>query len=90
MHTHSDVSSPLPIPLQPLLGAISRVWHSTAKRVRSSREIARPECVVSRLAAHLRYDIGDLDCRPLPPLPPQENQNSHQQSLEAMWLRYLN
>jgi hypothetical protein len=89
MHKHSDAPIAFPIPLQPLLGAVSRAWHSTVKRVRSSREIARHEQVVSRLAPHLRYDIGDLDCRPPPPLPLREVQNSHQQSLEAMWLRYF-
>ena len=85
MHTQSDAPIAFPIPLQPLLGAVSRAWHSTVKRVCSSREIARHERVVSRLAPHLRYDIGDLDCRPPPPLPLPEVQ----QSLEAMWLRYF-
>ena len=87
MHTQSDAPIAFPIPLQPLLGAVSRAWHSTEKRVCSSREIARHERVVSRLAPHLRYDIGDLDCRPPPSLPLREI-HSYQQSLEAMWLRY--
>jgi hypothetical protein len=87
MHTQSDAPIAFPIPLRPHLGAISRAWHSTVKRVRSSREIAsHDKCVVSRFAAHLRYDIGDLDFRPPPPpLPLPEVQ----QSLEAIWLRYF-
>lgn len=89
MHTNQDVSITYPISLRPLLEAISIRLRDTIKRIRGSREAARYARVVSELAPHLRYDIGELDSIPPPPLPLREVQRSRQQSLEAVWLRYF-
>lgn len=76
MHTNQDAPIAFPIPLRPLLEAISIASRNTIKRIRDSREAARYERVVSDLAPHLRYDIGDIDYIPPPPLPLREIQYS--------------
>ena len=89
MHTANNALLAFPVPLRRLLEAISIGSHNTIERIRDSRDAARYQRVVSELAPRLRYDIGDLDCIPPPPLPLVEIQYSYQRSLEAMRLRHF-
>jgi hypothetical protein len=43
--------------------------------------------LISRLAPHLRHDIGELDCRPPLPRPLSETLKAHRTTLESNWLR---
>jgi hypothetical protein len=89
MHINRDASIAFPIPLHPLLKAVAIASRKTMKRIRDSSEAAHYERVISKLAPHLKYDIGDVDYIPPPPLPLREIQCSFQQSLEATRLRYF-
>ena len=88
MHAHQELRIAYPISLRPLWEAISAALRRLVQLVRDDREAAEQERIMSRLAPHLRYDIGLIDHLPPPPRPLEEVQRSHQQSLETMWLRY--
>lgn len=68
------------------LHAVSAAWKKALSQFRDSRRIARQERLISRLPAHLRHDIGELDCRPPLPQPLAETLKARQTSLESTWL----
>lgn len=84
---NSQQTAMLPTPAWRPLRSASAMWHHAIDTFRARREAARHERVVSKLSLHLRYDVGDIDCRP--PLPPQlaEVLTPQQTTLESNWLR---
>ena len=63
-HQHTEVA--LPISFWQPLQTISTMSARLGKRLRKEWQAARQERVVARLPPHLRYDIGEIDCRPVP------------------------
>jgi hypothetical protein len=86
MHSYQETEVAFPISFWRTLRTISAVLNRTSRRLHESREAARQERVVSKLAPHLRHDIGELDCRPPQPLALSETLKAHRHTLESMWL----
>lgn len=68
------------------LHAVSASWKQAFAEFRKRRRIARQERLISRLPAHLRHDIGELECRPPLPRPLGETLKARQTTLESTWL----
>lgn len=68
------------------LQSLSAAWAQAITQFRDRRRIARQERLISRLPAHLRHDIGELDCRPPLPRPLGETLKARQTTLESTWL----
>jgi hypothetical protein len=87
MYTHEDASIAFPLRLRVLFEAIFIASGNAMERIRSQRDAAHYEQVVSKLSPHLRYDIGEIDHQP-PPLTLREIEQSNQQSLATIRQRY--
>ena len=68
------------------LQSLSAAGTQAITQFRDRRRIARQERLISRLPAHLRHDIGELDCRPPLPRPLGETLKARQTTLESTWL----
>lgn len=67
------------------LHAVSTAWKQAIGEFRDRRRIARQERLISKLPAHLRHDIGELDCRPPLPQPLAETLKARQTTLKSTW-----
>jgi len=68
------------------LEALSAAWKQAIGQFRDRRGTARQARLISTLPAHLRHDIGELDCRPPLPQPLAETLKARQTTLESTWL----
>ena len=86
MRSYQQTEIAFPMSFGRPLHTIFAVLNRALKTLHERREAARQERIISRLAPHLRQDIGDLDCRPPLPRPLSETLKAQQQTLESMWL----
>ncbi|MGE0500403.1 MAG: hypothetical protein AB7I79_01975 [Rhizobiaceae bacterium] len=66
----------------------SAIASGVSKTIRSKLAALRSDRLRSKLPPHLRYDIGELDCRPERPQTLDQVLSGRQTSLEGVWLRY--
>jgi len=62
------------------------LWKETRRIGKLARQHAD---IVSRLDTRIRYDVGNSDCRPLPPKSALSEQKTYSVSVEAMMNRFI-
>ena len=87
MHASREIQPALSISFPRVSQSIATTWTRVISSLRQRWAAARQDHAIARLAPHLRYDIGELDCRPPLPRPLAETFKAYQQSPER--LRHL-
>jgi hypothetical protein len=85
MHIHQTAPITLPWHRSHIL---SGSCHRAAQIIRARWDALRSRGVAAKLPPHLRYDIGELDCRPLDRPPFDHELRPGPIDLETMWRRY--
>lgn len=86
---HTDQAMPITSgpSFRPLLTTISTAFRRLAAQFPGG-ETAGDMPAGAELAPSIRYDIGEIECRPSQPSSRQGTERFQPQTLEGIWLRY--